>query len=250
MTRSCLYECRVTHERSSDVRRRFSYRVFAFALDPAEIDALAARIPWLSRNRFNLYSFFDRDHADPLRLLRDAGISATPARILLVTNLRLAGYVFNPVSFFFCFDDDGKPLAAIAEVNNTFGERKAYVLGAEAFDGAKFEAVRPKHFYISPFLELDVDLRLRLAPPGEQFGVVIDDLRDGALVFHATMTGRRAELTAARLLWFAVKYPFLTVRIIAAIHWQALRLWLRGVPHHRKRDRPELQTGLIGGEKA
>lgn len=244
--RSALYECRIEHARYGDTPHRFAYRVFAFALDPGEIDELARRIPWLSRNRFNLFAYFDRDHADVAELLRGHGVRRRIGRTLLVTNLRMAGYVFNPVSFFFCFDEDDRPLAAVAEVNNTFGERKAYVLSEHA-DG-RFESTQKKHFYISPFIELDVDLRLRLAVPDERLGIVIDDLREGELLLRATMTGRRVPLTAARLLWFAVKYPLLTLRVIAAIHWQALRLWSRGVPFLRKDDRQDLQRGRLRTE--
>lgn len=246
--RSALYECRIAHERFGDPPHRFAYRVFAFALDLAELDELAKRIPWLSRNRFNLFAYFDRDHLDIAELLRSRGVTERIGRTLLITNLRMAGYVFNPVSFFFCFDEDGQPLAAVAEVNNTFGETKPYVLTRDGLADNRFESTQRKFFYISPFVALDVDLRLRLALPGERLGIVIDDLRGEELLLRATMTGARVPLTAARLLWFAVKYPLLTVRVIAAIHWQALRLWRKGVPFLRKNERPDLQRGQLGTE--
>lgn len=245
---SALYECRIVHERFTPRRHRFAYRVFAFSLDLDEIDALVSRIPWLSRNRFNVYSFHDRDHLDVRELLRTHGI-AQPHRIQLITNLRILGYVFNPVSFYFCFDETGAPLAAVAEVNNTFGETKPYVIGASELRGGRtFESRRPKEFYISPFVALDADLRLRLAIPDEQLGFVITDLQDGQTILEAAMTGRRVPLTAGRLAWFAIKYPLLTLQVIAAIHWQALRLWLKGIPFHRKSDRPDLQKGLAVGK--
>lgn len=241
---SALYECRVIHERFAPRPHRFAYRVFAFSLDLDEIDALAARIPWLSRNRFNLYSFHDCDHLDVRALLRTRGI-AQPHRIQLVTNLRILGYVFNPVSFYFCFDDAGAPLAAVAEVNNTFGETKPYVIDASELRGGRtFESSRAKEFYISPFVALDASLQLRLAVPDEHLGFVITDVERGRTILRAAMTGRLVPLTAWRLAWFAVKYPLLTLRVFAAIHWQALRLWLKRIPFHRKSEGMHLQKGL------
>ena len=242
--RSALYECRIVHERLTPKRHRFAYRVFAFSLDLDEIDELTARIPWLSRNRFNLYSFHDRDHLDVPELLRTHGI-AHPHRIQLITNLRILGYVFNPVSFYFCFDETGAPLAAIAEVNNTFGETKPFVIGAAELRGGRtFETCRRKEFYISPFVDLEADLRLRLALPDERLGFVITDVQNGDTIIEAAMTGRRVPLTAWRLAWFGIKYPLLTLQVIVAIHWQAVRLWLKGVPFHRKNERMHLQKGL------
>lgn len=240
---SALYECRIVHERFAPKRHRFAYRVFFFSLDLAEIDALVARIPWLSRNRFNLYSFHDLDHLEIRELLQRNGIEQ-PHRIQLLTNLRILGYVFNPASFYFCFDEAGRPLAAVVEVNNTFGETKPYVIGAAEMRGATFESVRRKEFYISPFVDLDVDLLIRLAVPDERLGLVIKDVQDGETILEAAVTGRRVPLTAWRLAWFGLKYPLLTVQVIASIHWQALRLWLKGVPFHRKSEGMHLQKDL------
>jgi DUF1365 family protein len=228
--KSSLYECRVIHERLAPAKHRFAYNVFSFCLDLDEIDAVAASIPFISRNRWNLFAWYDRDHIDIRAFLRSRGVF-DPARIVIVTNLRIVGYVFNPVSFYFCFNETGDAYAAVAEVNNTFGETKPYLITA---DDGRFDSTQRKQFYISPFVALDSELRIRLATPGERLGFVIDDFEAGEHVLHTTMTGRRADLTSARVLLFAVKYPVLTVRIIAAIHWHALRLWLKRVPFYRK----------------
>jgi len=182
-------------------------------------------------------------------LLRNHGIEERPDRVLLITSLRILGYVFNPVSFFYCFDRSGRPLAVVAEVSNTFRETKPFVITGEAFADGRFESTRRKLFYISPFIELDVDLHLRLALPTERLGIVIDDVQDGRRILHASMIGKRVPLTAARLAWFALKYPLVTVKVMAAIYWQALRLWLKGVPFFRKDESTHLQQGQLGTEK-
>ncbi|MFZ2491472.1 MAG: DUF1365 domain-containing protein [Thermoanaerobaculia bacterium] len=240
---SALYECVVSHQRHEPKRHGFRYRVFTFCVDLDEIDLIAQRIPFVSRNRFNLFSYYDRDHLDVLALLRQSGIMETPQRIQLVTNLRIAGYVFNPVSFYFCYAADGEAFAAVAEVNNTFGETKAYVLRRRD-ESNTFVTRQPKQFYISPFVDLDVDLVIRLSPPGERLAVSVTDMKGDTVVLNAAMTGERVPLTTRNLAWFAVKYPFETLKVIAAIHWEALRLWIKGVPFHRKDEKPELQTGI------
>ena len=222
-----------------------------FCLDLDEIDDVVKGIPFLSRNRFNLYSFHDRDHIsgasrglrDDLRTLLDQnGIPEPLGRVLLLTNLRILGYVFNPVSFFYCFDESDQPLAVVAEVNNTYGERKCYVLGSDSVDTEeKFSGRRKKHFYISPFISLDSDLHLRIGIPDEALSVQIDDYIGDELVLTAEMAGVQTRLSAARLGWLTMLYPLMTVKVIAAIHWEALRLWLKGIPFIRKREHPDLQ---------
>jgi DUF1365 family protein len=222
-----------------------------FCLDLDEIDEVVKRIPFLSRNRFNLYSFHDHDHIagssgglrDDLRTLLDQnGILEPVGKVLLLTNLRILGYVFNPVSFFYCFDESDHPLAVVAEVNNTYGERKCYVLGSDSIDAEeKFFGRRKKHFYISPFISLDSDLHLRIGMPGEALSLTIDDFIGDEMILTAAMSGSRTRLSTARLAWLTMIYPLMTVKVIAAIHWEALRLWLKGIPFIRKRDHPDLQ---------
>jgi uncharacterized protein len=252
---SALYETTVAHLRTFPRRHAFSNRLFSFAFDIDEIDAIAARIPWFSRNRRNVYAFFDDDHVsfgratlreNTAEILRRAGIVETAGRITLITNVRIAGYVFNPVSFFFIEDATGAPLAAIAEVNNTFGETKTYVMPRDTYRNGQFEMRVPKEFYISPFLANDAELHLRLSVPGDVAAFTIDTYERGRRVLHATMRGKRRELTAARLAWFTVRYPLMTVGVIAAIHWQALRLFLKRIHFYPKSERPDLQTGIHG----
>ena len=167
-------------------------------------------------------------------------------RVLLVTLPRIAGHLFNPVSFYFCYRSDGSPLAAIAEVTNTFREVKPYLLGPATFSPpisrlpspiSQFRLRVPKHFYVSPFSDVDVAFDFTLRPPGDQLSIQIDDHAAGARTLTSTLQGVRRELTGARLAWFALKYPLVTLGVIARIHWQALRLWLKRVPWFPKSAR-------------
>jgi len=245
------------HHRLTPTVHHFRYRIFMFALDLDEIDAVASRIPLFSRNRANVYAFRDRDHL-PLpgpdaattkqavvAWLSQQGVEFPPAgRIMLVTLPRVFGYVFNPVSFYFCFDADGQPLCAVAEVGNTFGELKPYLIAARS-GGDVFQRIVPKHFYVSPFVGLRVAFDFRLRVPGDRLDIHIDDRDGDERVLLTSLTGRRTPLTAARLAWFTLKYPLITLRVIALIHIHAALLWLKRVPWHRKATNTAGQRGVL-----
>lgn len=269
---SCFYECDVMHARFAPRTHRFVYRIFLFALDLDELPALHRRLPFFSVNRPNLYSFREADYlptdepvhntarpqparqtngASPRSLkqrvldhLATQDVDLTGGRVVLVTLPRIFGYLFNPVSFYFCYDRHGACVAALAEVTNTFREMKPYFLGpATRADGA-FRLRVPKHFYVSPFSDVDVEFDFMLRPPDARLAVQIDDHTGGRRTLTSTLTGPRRALTGARLAWFTVKYPMLTLRIIALIHWHALRLWLKKVPWYAKAGRAAEQRDL------
>jgi DUF1365 family protein len=251
---SCLYECNVMHRRLAPKEHQFSYRIFMFHLDLDEIDAVARRIPFFSRNRRGVFSFYDSDHLQEgqgtvreklCAYLGGNGITlAEGSRAMLLTLPRVLGYIFNPVSFYFCFDAAGSPLCAVAEVGNTFGEKKLYLL-PEPVSGDRFRLVVPKHFYVSPFSELDLQFDFKLRVPGDSMEIHVDDRNGEERILLSALTGKRAPLTAARLGWFAIKYPMVTLWIMTLIHWNALLLWLKRVPFHRKEARPDLQRDVL-----
>lgn len=249
---SCLYECTVMHQRLQPLSHKFVYRVFAFYLDLDEIDALAGRLRFFSRNRFNLFNFRDLDHLklsassvkENIReYLKTNGVDLSCGRIMLLTHLRTLGHVFNPVSFYFCFRADGRPECAIPEVGNTYGEMKPFFLGRETHRDNSFDAQTRKHFYVSPFMDLNIEFDWSLKIPDDRLELHVDDLKDGERILISSLTGARKELTDANLIRYFLRFPLITVKVIGAIHWQALRLYWKKLPYHRKADNPEYQKG-------
>jgi DUF1365 family protein len=258
------------HTRFAPKAHRFVYRLFLFALDLDELDALHRKLRLFSCNRRNLYSFRDEDFlpthepvfngtpAHPPSLnsqvsnlksritahLATQGIDLTGGRVLLVALPRVLGYLFNPVSFYFCYDRTGAPVAALAEVTNTFKEMKPYVLGPGTRTADTFSLRVPKHFYVSPFSDVDVAFDFRLTAPAARLSVQIDDYVGTERTLTSTLTGPRQPLTDGGLAWFTLKYPLLTLRIISLIHWHAFRLWLKNVPWFAKAARGADQRDL------
>ena len=309
---SCLYECTVLHHRFAPKTHRFVYRIFLFAFDLDELPELNRRLPLFSHNRANVFSFRDADFlptAEPLHHpsspepscnlqgckapslkarvvthLATQGVDLAGGRVVLVTLPRIFGYLFNPVSFYFCYDRTGACVASLAEVTNTFKEMKPYFLGPETRTStsadsdtpklstlnsqlstsdasasvplatrpsplggaaaAAFHRRTPKHFYVSPFSDVDVAFDFTLRTPQERLSIQIDDYVGADRTLTSTLAGPRRPLTSARLAWFTLKYPLLTLRIIALIHWHAARLWLRRLPWFAKAGRPVDQRDL------
>jgi DUF1365 family protein len=244
------------HHRLAPKIHHFQHAIFMFYLDLDELDAVAKKVRLFSHNRGNLYSFRDADHEpagqNPLKerivgFIRQQGIDPGPAcRVMLLTLPRMFGYIFNPISIYYCFDSAGKPVCSVAEVGNTFREMKLYLLRHEELvAGATFTKIVPKNFYVSPFSPLDLNFDFRLKIPGGELDIKVDD-RDGeAKVLITTLTGVRAELTNRNLCWFTFLYPLITLKVIFLIHWHALRLWLKHVPFHRKAANLPLQQEVL-----
>lgn len=238
------------HRRLRPRSHRFRYRGFWLLFDLDEVDTLARRLFWFSHNSPNVFSLRTSDHGDgsdvPLRLQADrlldqAGVNIDGGPIQLLCMPRTLGYCFNPLSVYFCHHKDGKLAAVIYQVHNTFGERHAYVMPTPA-GTAEIRHHCDKRFYVSPFLDMTMQYDFRIVGPDSSVTIGICGSASGTPVISAVLRGDRHELTDSNLLRLALAMPAITMKVIAAIHWQAARLWLKGL---RWRQRPlKAKTGL------
>lgn len=239
---SGLYRGLVTHHRLRPRAHRLRYRSFWLLLDLDEIDGLADRLRLFARNGFNLMAFHDLDHGEPgataplrsqvERRLAEAGVVADGGPIRLLTLPRLLGYVFNPLSVYYCHRRDGRLAAVIYEVNNTFGDRHAYVIPVEAADADQGRVRQHcgKALHVSPFLGLDMVYSFSGKAPGDALALAIEAADAEGPVLVAALAARREPLSDRTILLTALRLPFATLKVIVAIHWEALKLWLKGVP--------------------
>ena len=234
---SCLYTGRVVHRRLLPRTHQLRYRAFWMLLDLNEIDSLSKRLKFFSHNRFNLAGFHDADHGDgsdlslleqARALLRRAGCRTDQLTIKLLCMPRILGYGFNPLGVYFCFRLDGAVEAIIYEVHNTFGERHSYVLPVYGATTEIIEQHCPKEFYVSPFLGMDMSYGFRVLPPAARVEVSIHGKENGNTVIAASLSGKRHELTDGALIKAFASHPLLTLKVIAGIHWHALRMVLKG----------------------
>lgn len=240
--KSALYAGKVYHKRFRPSVHVLSYRVFSLLLSLDEIDHLHKRLWLFSRNRWNLFSFYDKDFGEGLtesledyvqRKLLEANIVAVPDRILLSCYPRICGYTFNPLSLFYCLDKNGDAIAVLHEVHNTFGERHTYVLPVESAQSAPGNWIRQtseKALFVSPFAHMDMHYQFKLNLPDKRQVVEIRVHDEGGHLITASYAAKRQVITARTLLKYFFMTPLLTFKVVLGIHWEALRLWLKKVP--------------------
>jgi DUF1365 family protein len=259
-----LFHCLVMHNRLAPKKHRFTYSVFMFWLDIDRLDATAAKHKLISRNRYNIFNYRDDDHfkypagdarnqlstREKLDLfLLDQGISKMPARVYLLTHLRMFGYVFNPVSFYYCFDEQDVCNYVITEISNTFGEMKLFLIDRK--HGEQFEQHAIKYFYVSPFTDMDTEFLFRYRVPDNKLNIQINvNDQSGRQFFISTLTGDWKKLSDGRLLGYVFRFPFVTLKVISGIHWQAFKLWLKKLPYHKKSEQAALQRDVINNKGA
>jgi len=258
---SSVYTCKIGHSRFKPKKNTFRYGMFMWYIDLDELAKLS-ELKLFSYNRSNIYSLFDSDHfkfidqknqiiskekvnykaskylgkniKDRLKLMvEELKLGFEPEKVFLLTNLRQFGYVFNPVSFYYCFDKHGKFRALFSEVNNTFHDQKMYYVHITNPGKEIFEDVQRKNYYISPFIDYDTDLHWEFNIPQNEFFMKIDSVK-GETILKTSLSGKRKELTNSALFYLIFRYPAMTFMIMFLIHYQALKLWLKKIPFNEK----------------
>lgn len=253
MTASALYGGTVVHTRLRPKRHKLSYRVFSLLLDLDELDDLGARLRLFAHNGPAIFSFHDKDHGDgtPAGLrawaeaqLKAAGFSIARPSIRVLCYPRIWGYVFNPLTVFFCSDERGTLRAILYEVTNTFGERRTYVIRTDGQGPVEHSCA--KELYVSPFVPMDCTYHFHIAPPESSVVVRINETDAEGLLLVASFAGKRQALTDATLLRALLTYPLMTLKVSLAIHWEAFKLWRKGVkPIRHEKAAERIATTIV-----
>lgn len=247
-----LYAGVVTHVRLRPKRHRLRYRMVQGLFDLDALAGLDRTLKLFGHNRAAVFSFYDRDHGDGSGDLRGEidrrlGSAGLPpgGRIQVLCLPRILGYAFNPLSVYFCHAPDG-PLAAILyEVSNTFGERHSYLIPLAPGDQTPVRQTCAKTFYVSPFMDMALRYDFTIAPPGEAVAVKVAVSDGEGLLLDTVFAGQRRPMTDAGLAWALFAFPLMTLKVVAGIHWEALRLWLKGVRLTPKPGPPMAPVTLV-----
>ena len=238
---SCIYNGEVTHTRFKPVRHFLKYKTFSLLIDLDEINLLDKSIGIFSHNKFNIFSFYDKDHGDRdggnlkdwvISNLKKFRIKENITNIKLLCYPRILGYVFNPLSIFYCYEKD-KLVAIFYEVKNTFNEQHTYIFKIKNND----EIIQKcrKKFYVSPFMDMETFYNFKLLNPNDKLSVFIKQTDADGTILTATQTGDKKEFSFKQLAINFIKYPLMTIKIISSIHYEALLLWKKGAIY-RKRE--------------
>ncbi len=238
---SCLYVGQVAHARKKPVEYRFAYRTFSIKVDVDCIEQESQQLRWLSLNRFNLLSLNYKDHGardgTPWRQWLDGFLAqygiARPARAEFICYPRVLGYSFNPLSMWYAYDKDNQLIAIIGEVSNTFGQWHHYVLKLAGGAAKIIEAQAQKVFHVSPFIEMEACYHFRFGVPSDKVFTSIRETRDGVEFFSASEAGRSVQLTDRQLIKQVGFAPLSMLKVIALIHWWALKILIKGGTFHR-----------------
>jgi len=241
------------HRRLIPFRHRFAYRVFSLWLDLDELPALSQQLRWFSHNRFNLISFHDRDHGrrdgGPLKpwvegLLAERGMTIHGGRVAMLCFPRVLGYAFNPLTIYFCWDGTGELRAVLYQVKNTFGEQHCYLppLAPRQSSQALIIQSCDKRFHVSPFIGMAATYRFRLQEPDDRLSIMIRQATPAGELLQAVHSASRVRLDDAALLRVWVTHPLVTVKVIAGIHWEAFKLWLKGARYHSRPAPPKVEV--------
>jgi len=240
---SSIYNGTVIHKRFKPKIHYFKYKVFSLLIDLSELEYLSEKIKFFSHNKFNLVSFYEKDHGNRdgsslvswvKKNLKDNNINSEDVKIKLLCYPRILGYVFNPLSVFYIYNIHEKLICILYEVKNTFGEQHTYIFKVDN-DQNLYQHNCSKKFHVSPFIEMNCKYFFRLLKPGEKISLIIDQYQTDEKILYASQDGQRVDFNTKELIKSYLKHPLMTFKIISAIHFEAFKLWLKGIKFIRKK---------------
>ena len=240
---SSIYNGTVIHKRFKPKIHYFKYKVFSLLIDLSELENLSKKIKFFSYNKFNLVSFYEKDHGNRdgsslvswvKKNLEDNNINSENTKIKLLCYPRILGYVFNPLSVFYIYDESEKLVCILYEVKNTFGEQHTYIFKVDN-DQKLYQHNCSKKFHVSPFIEMNCKYFFRLLKPGEKISVIIDQYQTDEKILYASQDGERVDFNTKELIKSYLKHPLMTFKIISAIHFEAFKLWVKGIKFIKKK---------------
>ncbi|MDC0436118.1 DUF1365 domain-containing protein [Candidatus Pelagibacter sp.] len=240
---SFIYTGTVVHKRFKPKIHTFNYKVFSLLLDLSELDLLNKNLKLFSYNKFNIISFYNKDHGPRdgsslknwvISNLKKKNIVTSDIQIKLLCYPRIFGYVFNPLSVFYIYDKNSDLIAILYEVKNTFGEQHTYIFETKKNQNL-IQHVCKKKFYVSPFIEMNCIYFFRLLKPHNKISVIIDQHDKEGKILYASQDGIKSELNNKTLIKSYLKHPLMTFKIILAIHFEAFKLWTKGIKFIKKK---------------
>ena len=239
---SLIYNGKVIHKRFKPKEHYFKYNVFSLLIDLEELENIQKNIKIFSYNKFNFISFFDKDHGPRdgtslkkwiIKNLKELGIDNDKIKVKILCYPRIFGYVFNPLSVFFIYDEYLQLISVLYEVKNTFGEQHSYIFKTK--DNKTIINNCTKKFHVSPFIEMECHYYFRVLKPSNRISVIIDQSDNEGKLLYASQDGTSKELNERNLIISFICHPLMTFKIIAAIHYEALKLWLKGIKIVKKK---------------
>ena len=239
---SSIYNGTVIHKRFKPKIHFFKYKVFSLLIDLSELNFLDKNISFFSYNKFNLISFFDKDHGERngtsliewvKKNLKENEINHENIKIKLLCYPRILGYVFNPLSVFYVYNKKEELISILYEVKNTFGEQHTYIFKVENDNLLQHNC--EKKFHVSPFIEMNCNYFFRILKPADKISVIIDQYQLDEKILYASQDGKRTDFTTSELIKSYLKHPLMTFKIITAIHFEAFKLWTKGIKFVQKK---------------
>jgi len=243
MINSHIYNGTVIHRRFKPKEHFFKYKIFSLLIDLSEVELLDKKISFFSFNKFNLISFYEKDHGsrDGSSLIKwvkvnlnKNKIDSENIKIKLLCYPRILGYVFNPLSVFFIYKSNDQLSSILYEVKNTFGEQHTYIFRVEEKNNL-FQHNCEKKFHVSPFIEMNCKYFFRILKPSQKISVIIDQYDQEDKILYASQDGKRTDFTSNQLIKSYIKHPLMTFKVILAIHFEAFKLWTKGIKFVKKK---------------